>query len=136
MTYPPGDRSIESQAQTNIAKCINETEKSLDTQHISPLSARGSYKGRSSPPTPPPPSPFSAYSLQVSSEPEYNSTNEQQIDIDLEGLIQSRDLTLKVIGLQKLQEDFNDDSFLLDLRLKADATQNDIMVAIKDAGAF
>ena len=129
-----GDRSIESQAQTNFAKCIKETEKSPGTRHISPFASH--IERRSSPPLPP--LTFSANSL--SSDPEYNSTNEQQIGVDLEGLVQSGNFTLKVIGLQKPSYDsfsFDSDSeplSTLDLRLKADATLVEIMVAIKDAG--
>jgi hypothetical protein len=115
LTYPPGDRSIEYQAQTNFVKCISEPRKSLETRHISPLS----------PPLPPLPS--EAYSR--SSEP----TNEKQIGVDLEGLIQSGNLTLKVRGLRK---DSSDNSLsTLDLQLKADATPVEIMAAIKNAGA-
>ena len=131
--YPPGDRSINSQAQTNFAKCINEARKSLDTQHISPPVPRASHiKGRSSPP-PLPPTPLLLSAYSRSSEPEYNSTNEQQSGVDLEGLIQSGFFTLKVVGLRK---DSNDNSSsTLDLRLKADVTLIEIMDAIKDAGA-
>ena len=141
--YSLGDRSIKSQAQTNITKSIKEAKRSLDTQvtkRISPLAPGASHiKGRSSRPLPS--LPFSANSL--SSEPEYNSTNEQQIGVDLKGLIQSGNFTLKVIGLRKLENDFDDDSFFsldpeplftLDLQLKADATVVEIMAAIKDAG--
>ena len=134
MTYLPGDRSINSQAQTNFEKCINETKRSLDTQHISPLASalRASHsKGRSSS-RPLPPLPFSAYSRP--SGPEYNSTNQQQMSVDLKGLIQSgNDVKLKVVGLRK---DSNDNSLsTLNLQLKVDVTLAEIMVAIKDAGA-
>ena len=130
MTYPPGDRTIESQAQANFEKCINKTRKSPDTQHVSPLSLRASHiEGRSSSP-PLPPLPFSGSSR--SSEPEYNSTNEQQIGVDLNGLIQSGNSTLKVIGLRKYS---NDNLSTLDLRLKANVTLVEIRAAIKDAGA-
>ena len=141
-----GDRSIESQAQTNIAKCINETEKSLDIQqHISLLASRGSHvKGRSSAPLP-----SLSLSTYSQTDSEYNSTNEQQNGVDLEGLIQSGNLTLKVTGLRKkLGKDTNDDPFFsmdslptldplytLDVRLKTDTTLGNIMDAIKDAGA-
>ena len=127
MTYPTGDRSIKYQAQTNFAKCISETRKSLDTRHISPLSPPASHvKERSSSSPPLPPLPSSAYSR--SSEP----TNEKQISVDLERLIQSGNLTLKVRGLRK---DSSDNSWsTLDLRLKADATPVEIRAAISDAG--
>ena len=122
LTYPPDDRSIKSQAQTNFEKCIKETGNILDTQHIYPH-----IKARS---LSPPLLPISAHSR--SSELEYNSTNEHPIGVDLEGLIQSRNFTLKVIGLLK---DSNDPSDTLDLQLKGDATLDEVMVAIKDAGA-
>ena len=163
LIYSLGGRSIKSQAQTNITKSIKEAKRSLDTQvtkRISPLApgpGASHIKGRSSRPLPS--LPFSANSL--SSKPEYNSTNEQQIGVDLKGLIQSGNFTLKVIGLRKLGNDFDDDSFssfglvrelrndfdddsffsldseslfTLDLQLKADATVVEIMAAIKDAG--
>ena len=131
LTYTHDDRSIESQAQANFSRCLSETTRSLATQHISPLAPRPSsphIKGRSSsPPLPPLPR-----SVSLSSEPEYNS-NEQQIGVDLEGLMQSGDCALKVTGLRK---DYNDTSkSTLDLRLKVNATLAEIIVAIKDAGA-
>ena len=112
LTYSSVNRSIISQARTNIQNRINEIENTLDNQHTgnSPQ-----VKGL-------PPSPVSAY-----------STNGHLNSVDLEGLIQSGN-TLKVKGLRK---DYNDpSSSTLALRLKADATKEEIMVAIKDAGAF
>jgi hypothetical protein len=125
LTYPPGDRMIKSQARTNIQKRINEAENRLATQHNSP-----SIKRRSSSP-PLPPLPVSAYSR--SSEPEYNSTNEHPIGLDLEGLIQSGNFTLKVTGLRK--DYCHGPLSSLNLRLRGDATIDEINVAIKDAGA-
>ena len=126
LTYPPGNRSIKLQAQTNFVKCINETRKSLDTQHISHLASRASHiEGRSSSP-PPPPLLSSHYSR--SSEPECNSTNEQQSGVDLEGLIQSGNFTLKVVGLRKDSNVQVNSLFTLDLRLKANVTLIEIMV--------
>jgi hypothetical protein len=119
-----GDRMIKSQARTNIQERISETENILDTQHNSPHIKRRS----SSPPLPP--LPVSVYSR--SSEPEYKSTNEHPIGVDLEGLIQSGNLTLEVIGLRKY---YNPSLSSLNLRLRGDATLDEINVAIKDAGA-
>ena len=146
----PGDRSIESKAQTNIEKCISEAK------NVSPLAFRASHiKGRSSPLLRLPPSSFKLPSSaaigsdSLSSEPEDNLTNEQQIGVNLEGLIQSGKFTLKIVGLRKLgqNENFGYNSFssnwssksslsTLDLHLSGDATLVDIMVAIKNAGAL
>ena len=132
-TYRHGNRSIESQAETNFKRYISETAKSLESQHLSSLALprrRTSHiKSRSSSP-PLLPLPLSAY---FHSSETYNFTDEQQLGVDLEGLIQSGYVPLKVKGLRK---DFNDTSSTLDLRLKADATSDEIMVAIKDAGAI
>ena len=118
---------IKSQAQTNFVKCINETKKSLDTQHISTLASRAYHITEPSfSPGPP---------LPRSSEPEYNSANEQlQSSLNLEGLIQSRNFTLKVVGLRKHSEDNDNSLSTLDLRLKADVSLTEIKAAIKDAG--
>ena len=63
--------------------------------------------------------------------PDY-STNEKQIDVNLEGLIPGN-FTLTIVGLRK---DPNDKPLsTLDLQLKADVTIFEIMAAIKDAGA-
>ena len=78
----------------------------------------------------PPPLPILAHSR--SSELEYNSKNDNPIGVDLEGLIQSRNFTLRVIGLRKGSND--PPSATLDLRLKGDATFKEVKVAIKDAG--
>ena len=130
LTYAPRDtgRSIKSQAQSNFVECINKTR----TRSLAPRSSH--IKGQSS--SPPQALPgalsFSAYSR--SSEPEHNSTNEQQSGVDLKGLIQSgNDFTLKVVGLRKDSND-NSSSTLI-LRLKADATLIEILDAINDAGA-
>ena len=110
LTYPPVNRSIISRARTNIYRNrINETGNGVDSQHNSPPSR---VKGRSSSPGLP---------LFRSYKPK---------GVDIEGLIQSRNFTLKVIGLRRGPRL----SCTLDLRLKADATSAEIMVAIKDAG--
>ena len=140
MTYPLADRSIESQAQTNFAKCISDTKKGLDTQHIPPLSPRASdISLRASRTFPHASHIFSRASHIFSRAPRplpplpSRSSEQQKIGIDLENLIQSGNLTLKVIGLRK---DSNDNSLSsLDLRLRADVTLVEIMAAIKDAGA-
>jgi hypothetical protein len=118
----PGDRSIISQAQTNIRKCTNEFEDSLDTHHNPRIKGRSSSLRHPSFKLP-----FSAHSR--SSKPK---------DISLEGLIQSGNFNLKVVGLQKYFNLRPSKSGLstLDLQLKADATKDEIMVAIKDAGVF
>ena len=123
LTHPPCDRSIKLQAETNFVKCINESKKSLETRHIAPLASRGSdIKGPSASPVPP--RPFS---------PEYNSANEQQSGLDLEGFIQSGNFILKIVGLRK---DSNDNSLpTLDLQLKGGVNIIEIIAAIKDAGA-
>ena len=139
LTYPLGDRSIESQAQTNFAKCISET-KIPDTQHIPPLSPHASdISPRASRTFPRAPHIFSRASHIFLRAPRplpplpSRSSEQQKIGIDLEGLIQSGNLILKVIGLRK---DSNDNSLSsLDLRLRADVTLVEIMAAIKDAGA-
>ena len=122
LTYPPGDRSIKSQAQINIQKRINETRDSLDTQDIS-LRMKGRSSSSSGPQAP---SMFSA--LFRSSKPKYT------IGVDLGGLIQSANVSLKVIGLQKDSNHRYSPLSTLDLQLKANATQVEIMNAIKDAG--
>ena len=197
LAYPPGNRSIISQAQTNIRKRINESENCLGTQLNSPNSPPGErsqaqtiiqerinesensvdtqpnspciegrsksssrlppfklpfsayfrsskpkgvdtkhnyphIKGRSSSPRLPPLS-VSAYSR--SPEPEYNSGDEHLIGVDLKGLIQSGDFTLKVTGLRKGSHHPPSGSSTLNLRLRAYATLDEIRVAIKDAGA-
>ena len=126
LTYPPGHRSITSQARINIQKRINETRNSLDTQVISPR-----IIGRSSS-SHVPPSPFSAYSR--SSKPKYNSTSVDAIDVDLDGLIKSANFSLKVIGLRKDSNHWDPPFSTLDLQLKANATRVEIRNAIKDAG--
>ena len=103
-------RSIISRARTNIRNRINETGNGKDSQHNSPPSR---VKGRSSSPRLP--------LFRSSSKPK---------GVDIEGLIQSRNFTLKVIGLRRGPRL----SCTSDLRLKADATSAEIMVAIKDAG--
>ena len=55
-------------------------------------------------------------------------------DVNLEKLIQSGYTTLRVTGLQK-DGRANDPSTVLDLCLRADASKDDVMHAIKDAGA-
>ena len=55
-------------------------------------------------------------------------------DVNLEKLIQSGYTTLRVTGLQK-DGRANDHSTVVDLCLRADAGKDDIMHAIKDAGA-
>ena len=55
-------------------------------------------------------------------------------DVNFEKLIQSGHTTLRVTGLQK-DGRANDRSTVLDLCLRADAGKDDIMHAIKDAGA-
>ena len=165
LAYPPGDRSIRSQAQTNIQERINESENSLDTQlnlpciegrsesssrlvpfklpfstyfHSSkPKSVDTKHiyphiRGRSSSPRLPP-LPVSPYSH--SSEPEYNSVNEHPIGVDLKGLILSGIFNLKVTGLRKYSDHFKAPLSTLNLRLRGDATLDEIKVAIKDAGA-
>jgi hypothetical protein len=112
----PCDRSIISQAQTNIQKCTNEFEDSLDTHHNSRI------KGRSSSPRHP------SSKLLFSA----HSRSSNPTDINLEGLVQSGNFNLKVLGLLKSDSSLS----TLDLQLKADATPDEIMVAIKDAGAF
>lgn len=69
-------------------------------------------------------------------------------DVNFEKLRQSRHITLRVTGLQTRANAqdirgamstglwINDDSAVLDLRLRADAGKNDIMHAIEDAGFF
>ena len=52
-----------------------------------------------------------------------------------EKLIQSGHITLRVTGLQRHSMRANDHSTVLNLRLRADAGKDDIMHAIKDAGA-
>ena len=128
LIYPPGNRSILSQARTNIQKCINETENSLHTQHNSPhIKGRSSFR-------PLPSLPASSYPR--SSEPGYNSTNKHPIGVDLDSLIQSGNFTLKVKGLRKDNDDyFPGPFFTFDLRLKGDTTLDEIRVAIKNAGA-
>ena len=123
MTLSPCDRSIKLKAQTNFVKCINESKKSLDTRHIAPLASRGSdTKGLSASPAPHRPS-----------SPEYNSANEQQNGLDLEGFIQSGNFNLKIVGLRK---DSDDNSLsTLDLQLKGGVNIFEIIAAIKDAGA-
>ena len=120
-----GDRSIKSQAQTNFVKCINETKKSLDSRQISLLASSAPHiKEPSASPVPP---------LLRSSEPEYNSANERQSGLDLEGLIESGNFTLKVVGLRK---DYTDNSLsVVDLQLKAGVTVPEIKTAIREAGA-
>ena len=161
---PPGGSFIRSQAQTNIQKRItNESENSLDTQpkwqsesssprfppsnFKLPFPAYSSssraksvdtkhnyphFKRRSSSPRLPP-LPVSADSRSL--EPECNSGNEHPIGVDLEGLIQSGNFTLKVTGLRKASHHPPSDSSTLNLRLRAYATLDEIKVAIKDAGA-
>ena len=129
LTYPLGDRSIRSQAQTNIQRRINQSENSLGgTQHNSPHIKRPS----SSPPLPPLP-----VSASRSSEPEYNSTNDRSIGVkslDLKSLIQSDNFTLKVSGLREDTGRFPFKLSTLKLQLKGDATLANIMAAIRDAG--
>ena len=79
-TYPPGDRMIKSQARTNIQERINATENRLGTR----LERNSPHLKRRSSSPPLPPLPASAYSR--SSKPEYNSTNEHPIGVDLEAL--------------------------------------------------
>ena len=127
-TYPPGDRSIRSQAQINIQKRINESENSLGTQHNSPHIKRLSSSPR------PSPLPVSA---SLSSEPEHNSTNEHSIGVesfDLESLIQSGNFILKVRGLREDKDYFPFELSTLNLQLKGDATLDSIMATIKEAG--
>ena len=127
---PPGDRSIRSQAQTNIQKSINESENILDTQRNSPCTEGRSESSSSLPSFK---LPFSAYFR--SSKPKSVDTkhNYPPIGVDLKGLIQSGNLTLKVTGLRKYF--YHSPSSTLDLRLRGDATLDEIKVAIKDAGA-
>jgi hypothetical protein len=132
LTYPPDDRSIESQAQTNFQNCITETKMSLVNQQISPFVSFASHNENPSSSRPLPPLPFSAYARP--SEPEHNYINKQEIGVNLESLIQSGIFTLKVVGLRKNYY-INNSLSTLDLQLKADATLDDIMAAITDAGA-
>ena len=161
---PPGGSLIISQAQTNIQKRItNESENSLNTQpkwqsgSSSPCFPPSSFKlpfpayssssrpksvdtkhnyphfkRRSSSPRLPP-LPVSADSRSL--EPECNSGNEHPIGVDLEGLIQSGNFTLKVTGLRKDPDHPQAPLSTLNLRLRGDATLDEIKVAIKDAGA-
>ena len=76
----------------------------------------------------PPLPPLSISACSHSSEP----TNEQPIGVDLEGLIQSANLTLKVKGLRK--DSYDTSLSTLDLQLKADVTLVEIIAAIKGAG--
>ena len=128
------NRSIKLQAETNFASYIDKTKKSPATDHISHpprASPVAGILGRSSPP-PPPPLPH-ADTLVVRSR-KIITTNEHQDGVDFEGLIQSGTTTVKVTGLRK---DSADSSLTaLDLRLKANVTQDEVMHAIKDAGAL
>ena len=56
-------------------------------------------------------------------------------DVNFEKLIQSGHITLRVTGLQRHSRRANDDSTALSLRLRADAGRDDIVHAIRDAGA-
>ena len=120
-TYPPGDRSIKSQAQTNIQKRIKESEDSIDNQpNLNPPCIEGQYESLSR--LLPFKLPFSAYFRP----------SKPKSDVDLEGLIQSGSFILKVIGLRK--DSRHPPLSTINLRFIGNATLANIMAAIEDAG--
>ena len=135
------DRSIKSQAETNIASYIDETKNRAEqaTEHIPnpprALSVARIRERSSFPLLPPlPHAGTGTCPTRVSLSRNIITTNEHQDGVDFEGLIQSGKITVKVTNVRK---DFVDSPLTaLDLRLKTNVTQDEVIQAVKDAGAF